>query len=187
MFEQFQKDLEKISRRRRKLRVKIDAKPSMAARSRCPPRWMARPVIPGIPILKPSGCRSSLVEKESFATLAKIGIRFHPAVVRALGGEKGKATRWTRAAREHSRPVSIWTRSAGTSGSKLDRIRGQGPSRRAVPVQRKEIPDQLRGSLAVVVFVQDDKTRHVLQAGYVDLGTSAGASPTTEANGSVQE
>jgi hypothetical protein len=34
----------------------------------------------------------------------------------------------------------------------------------------------------VVAFVQDDKTRHVLQAAYVDLSPSSGARPATEAN-----
>jgi hypothetical protein len=38
-----------------------------------------------------------------------------------------------------------------------------------------------RGNLAVVAFVQDDKTKHVLQAAWVDLG-AAGANPSTEAN-----
>jgi hypothetical protein len=33
----------------------------------------------------------------------------------------------------------------------------------------------------VVVFVQDDKTKHVLQAAYVDLGTPAGTRSTNEA------
>ena len=35
--------------------------------------------------------------------------------------------------------------------------------------------------LAVVVFVHDDKTKHVLQAGYVDLGSES-THPTLEAN-----
>jgi hypothetical protein len=38
-----------------------------------------------------------------------------------------------------------------------------------------------RNDLAVVVFVQDDKTKHVLQAAYVDLGTPAGTRSTNEA------
>ncbi|HXK05215.1 MAG TPA: hypothetical protein VMS37_22625, partial [Verrucomicrobiae bacterium] len=38
-----------------------------------------------------------------------------------------------------------------------------------------------RSGLAVVVFVQDDKTKHVLQAAYVDLGGPAGTRPTSEA------
>jgi len=38
-----------------------------------------------------------------------------------------------------------------------------------------------RADLAVVVFVQDDKTRHVLQAAYVDLGAAAGTRPAAEA------
>ena len=45
--------------------------------------------------------------------------------------------------------------------------------------------DQInRADLAVVVFVQDDKTKHVLQAAYVDLSAAPGTRPTTlEANG----
>ena len=35
--------------------------------------------------------------------------------------------------------------------------------------------------LAVVIFVHDDKTKHVLQAGYVDLGSET-THPTLEAN-----
>ena len=37
-----------------------------------------------------------------------------------------------------------------------------------------------------MVFVQDDKTKHILQAAYVDLGTAPGTRPTTlEANGGI--
>ena len=43
-----------------------------------------------------------------------------------------------------------------------------------------------RSDLAVVVFVQDDKTNHVLQSAYVDLGAGPAVRPVTEANGSRQ-
>jgi hypothetical protein len=38
-----------------------------------------------------------------------------------------------------------------------------------------------RADLAVVVFVQDDKTKHVLQSVYVDLAAESGTRPVTEA------
>ena len=126
-----------------------------------------------------------VVEKE-IRYLGENGIRFHPMVVRAIGGEKGEG-------------YSIETGGKGTFEAsfdleaigndikkQLDEYESKG--HRGEPFQFSAKKYQInRGNLAVVVFVQDDKTRHVLQAGYVDLGTSAGVGPTTEANGSVRE
>ena len=69
----------------------------------------------------------------------------------------------------------------GILRTQLDQYEAKGHRGEAFKFSAKK--DQInRTGLAVVVFVQDDKTRHVLQAGYVDLGTPAGTRPTTEAN-----
>ena len=107
-------------------------------------------------------------------------------VVRAFGGEKGEGYPMDASGKgtfEASFDLEAISRDIK---KQLDEYEAKG--HRGEPFQFSAKKYQInRGNLAVVVFVQDDKTRHVLQAGYVDLGTSAGVSPTTEANGSVQE
>ena len=126
-----------------------------------------------------------LVEKE-LRYLGENGIRFHPMVVRAIGGEKGEGYPIDAGGKgtfEVSFDLDAISRDIR---NQLDEYESKG--HRGEPFQFSAKKYQInRGSLAVVVFVQDDKTRHVLQAGYVDLGTSAGASPTTEANGSIRQ
>ena len=121
-----------------------------------------------------------LVEKE-IRHLGENGIRFHPMVVRAFGGEKGEG-------------YAIEANGKGTFDAsfeleaiskdirkQLDEYEAKGHRGETFKFSAKK--DQIdRANLAVVVFVQDDKTKHVLQAGYVDLGAPAGAHPTTEAN-----
>ena len=125
-----------------------------------------------------------LVEKE-IRHLGENGIRFHPMVVRAFGGEKGEG-------------YAIEANGKGTFDAsfdleaiskeikkELDEYEAKGHRGESFKFSAKKYEID-RGDLAVVVFVQDDKTRHVLQAGYVDLGAPAGPRPTTEAIGSVQ-
>jgi thiol-disulfide isomerase/thioredoxin len=125
-----------------------------------------------------------LLEKE-IRHLGENGIRFHPMVVRAFGGEKGEG-------------YPIEANGKGTFDAsfdleaickeikkELDEYEAKGHRGESFKFSAKKYEID-RGDLAVVVFVQDDKTRHVLQAGYVDLGAPAGTRPTTEANGSVR-
>jgi thiol-disulfide isomerase/thioredoxin len=121
-----------------------------------------------------------LVEKE-IRHLGENGIRFHPMVVRAFGGEKGEG-------------YKIESNGKGTFDATFDleaigkEIRKQldeyeAKGHRGEPFKFSAKKDQIgRADLAVVAFVQDDKTRHVLQAAYVDLSPSSGARPATEAN-----
>ena len=121
-----------------------------------------------------------LVEKE-IRHLGENGIRFHPMVVRAFGGEKGEGYK-IEANGKGTFDASFDLEAIGKDIRKqLDEYEAKG--HRGEPFKFSAKKDQInRADLAVVVFVQDDKTRHVLQAGYVDLGTPAGTRPTTEAN-----
>jgi thiol-disulfide isomerase/thioredoxin len=121
-----------------------------------------------------------LVEKE-IRYLGENGIRFHPMVVRAFGGEKGEGYK-IEANGKGTFDASFDLEAIGKDIRKqLDEYEAKG--HRGEPFKFSAKKDQIgRADLAVVAFVQDDKTRHVLQAGYVDLGAPAGARPATEAN-----
>jgi thiol-disulfide isomerase/thioredoxin len=121
-----------------------------------------------------------LVEKE-IRHLGENGIRFHPMVVRAFGGEKGEGYA-IEANGKGTFDASFDLEAIGKDIRKqLDDYEAKGHRGESFKFSAKK--DQInRAGLAVVVFVQDGKTRHVLQAGYVDLGTPAGPHPVTEAN-----
>ena len=121
-----------------------------------------------------------LVEKE-IRYLGENGIRFHPMVVRAFGGEKGDGYK-IEANGKGTFDATFDLETIGRDIRKqLDEYEAKG--HRGEPFKFSAKKDQIgRVDLAVVAFVQDDKTRHVLQAAYVDLGTPAGARPATEAN-----
>ena len=121
-----------------------------------------------------------LVEKE-IRHLGENGIRFHPMVVRAFGGEKGEGYK-IEANGKGTFDATFDLEAIGKDIRKqLDEYEAKG--HRGEPFKFSAKKDQIgRADLAVVAFVQDDKTRHVLQAGYVDLGAPAGARPATEAN-----
>ena len=122
-----------------------------------------------------------LVEKE-IRHLGENGVRFHPMVVRGFGGEKGEG-------------YAIQPNGSGTFDAsfdveaigkeirkQLDEYEAKGHRGEKFTFSAKK--DQInRADLAVVVFVQDDKTKRVLQASYVDLAPAGHARPTTEANG----
>jgi thiol-disulfide isomerase/thioredoxin len=174
IFERFQKDLEKDLETAAEAAVKIDAglnggtvKVSAAVDS----------VKSDSKDLK---VQILLVEKE-IRHLGENGIRFHPMVVRALGGEKGEGYKID-ANGKGTFHASFDLEVIGQDIRKqLDEYEAKGHRGETFKFSAKK--DQIdRGDLAVVVFVQDDKTKHVLQAGYIDLGTPAGTHPTTEAN-----
>jgi tetratricopeptide (TPR) repeat protein len=121
-----------------------------------------------------------LVEKE-IRYLGENGIRFHPMVVRAFGGEKGEGYK-IEADGKGTFDATFDLEAIGKDIRKqLDEYEAKG--HRGEPFKFRAKKDQIdRADLAVVAFVQDDKTRHVLQAAYVDLGVPAGAQPATEAN-----
>jgi thiol-disulfide isomerase/thioredoxin len=121
-----------------------------------------------------------LVEKE-IRHLGENGIRFHPMVARAFGGENGEGYK-IEANGKGTFDATFDLEAIGKDIRKqLDEYEAKG--HRGEPFKFSAKKDQIdRAVLAVVVFVQDEKTRHVLQAGYVDLGAPAGTRPATEAN-----
>jgi tetratricopeptide (TPR) repeat protein len=110
-----------------------------------------------------------LVEKE-IRYLGENGVRFHPMVARAFGGEKGEGYK-IEANGKGTFDASFDLEAIGKEVRKqLDEYEAKG--HRGEPFKFSAKKDQIDDAhLAVVVFVQDDKTRHVLQAGYVDLGS----------------
>ena len=125
-----------------------------------------------------------LVEKE-IRHLGENGVRFHPMVVRAMGGEKGEGYA-IQPNGSGTFEASFDTDAIGKEIRKqLDDYEAKGHRGEKFTFSAKK--DQInRADLAVVVFVQDDKTKHVLQAAYVDLGYARAARPTTEVNGNNQ-
>lgn len=121
-----------------------------------------------------------LVEKELHYG-GENGVRFHPMVVRAMGGEKGEGFALDAAAGggfEHSFDLDAVSKALKAH---LDDYEAKGHRGESFTFIEKK--DRInRANLAVVVFVQDDKTKHVLQAAYIDLGQEP-AHTVTEANG----
>jgi thiol-disulfide isomerase/thioredoxin len=179
VFERFQKDLETDLETAAEARLKIDAglNGGTVKVSAAVDRVTSDSKNLKVQIL--------LVEKE-IRHLGENGIRFHPMVVRAFGGEKGEG--YAIAANgKGTFDASFDLEAIGKDLRKqLDEYEAKGHRGESFKFSAKK--DQIdRTGLAVIVFVQDEKTKHVLQAGYVDLGAPAGMRPTTEANGSVQQ
>jgi hypothetical protein len=119
-----------------------------------------------------------LVEKE-LRFNGENGIRFHPMVVRAFGGEKGEGFPMESSGGNFAATFDLEAVSTAIKDH-LDDYEAKGHRGETFHFTEKKYQIN-RGDLAVVVFVQDGKTKHVLQAAWVDLGT-AHAHPTTEAN-----
>jgi thiol-disulfide isomerase/thioredoxin len=178
VFERFQKDLEKDLETAAEARVKIDASFGSGT-------VKVSAVVDGVKsdseALK---VQILLVEKE-IRYLGENGIRFHPMVVRALGGEAGEGYAIGAGGKGTFEASFDLDAISKDIKKQLDEYEAKG--HRGEPFQFTAKKYQIdRDNLAVVAFVQDNKTRHVLQAGYVDLGRAGGANPTTEANGNNQ-
>ena len=120
-----------------------------------------------------------LVEKELRYT-GENGVRFHPMVVRATGGEKAGGYPLEPEG-EHTFEASFDLDAVSKALKEhLDDYEAKGHRGESFKFSEKKYQIN-RSGLAVVVFVQDDKTKHVLQAAYVDLGGPAGTRPTSEA------
>ncbi|HXA51079.1 MAG TPA: hypothetical protein VNV86_12270, partial [Candidatus Acidoferrum sp.] len=117
-----------------------------------------------------------LVEKE-LRFNGENGIRFHPMVVRAFGGEKGDGFPLEPAGGTFAATFDLDAVSKAIKDH-LDDYEAKGHRGETFRFAEKKYQID-RGNLAVVVFVQDGKTKHVLQAAWVDLGT-AGAHPVTD-------
>jgi len=175
VFARFQKDLEQGLERAAEAKVKIDAGLNGGTVK------VAAAVDNVKSDSKDLKVQIVLVEKE-IRHLGENGVRFHPMVVRAFGGENGEGYAID-ANGKGTFDASFDLEAIGKDIKKqLDEYEAKG--HRSEPFKFSAKKDQInRGDLAVIVFVQDDETKHVLQAGYVDLGKPAGTRPTTEANG----
>jgi hypothetical protein len=115
-----------------------------------------------------------LVEKE-IRHLGENGVRFHPMVVRAIGGEKAGGYRLEPKGKGTFEATFDLEAVSKALKAHLDDFESK---REGFKFSAKR--DQInRADLAVVVFVQDDSTKHVLQAAYIDLGTGTASHPTT--------
>jgi thiol-disulfide isomerase/thioredoxin len=113
----------------------------------------------------------ALVEKD-LRYNGENGIRFHPMVLRSIRSFELAGERY-----RHSFDVDAIAKAIKDH---LDDYEAKG--HRGETFQFTEKKYQIDPAhLAVVVFVNDDKTRHVLQAGYIDLGGET-AHPTLEAS-----
>ena len=108
------------------------------------------------------------------------GVRFHPMVVRAMGGEKAEGYALERDGKGEFHASFDLDAVSKAIKDHLDDYEAKG--HRGTSFKFKEKKFQInRGDLAVAVFVQDDKTKHVLQSAYVDLSSGAGTRSTNEA------
>lgn len=122
-----------------------------------------------------------LVEKE-LKYSGENGIRFHPMVVRAMGGKDDDG--FALAAGSAVSFEQTWDLDKVSAGLKahLDDYEAKGHRGNSFKFSEKKYQID-SGNLAIVVFVQDAKTKHILQAAYVDLSPST-PHVTTEANSS---
>jgi len=118
-----------------------------------------------------------LLEKE-LRYSGENGIRFHPMVVRAMGGPDDDGFALTAGgAASFDQSWDLDKVSAGLKAH-LDEYEATGHRGNAFKFSEKK--DRIdRGNLAVVVIVQDAKTRHILQAAFVDLTLPAPQPPTS--------
>ena len=123
-----------------------------------------------------------LLEKE-LRYSGENGIRFHPMVVRAMGGEKDDGFALKSAAASFEQTFDLDKISAGLK-TYLDDY--QAKPTRGNPFKFIEEKYQIDAhNLAVVVFVQDVKSKRILQSAYVDLNPQAAPHiPTETASGS---
>ena len=120
-----------------------------------------------------------LVEKE-LKYSGENGIRYHPMVVRAMGGKDDDGF-----ALEPGKPASVeqvWDLDKIAAGLKtqLDEYELKGHRGSSFKFIEKKYQID-RGNLAIVVFVQDARNRHILQAAFVDLSAAAAHMPSSNA------
>jgi thiol-disulfide isomerase/thioredoxin len=178
VFDRFQTDLEKDLETPAEARLKVDA--SLAGNT-----VRVTAVVDDVKSeSKDLKLQMALVEKELRYT-GENGVRFHPMVVRAMGGTKGEgfAVEPGAAARfEHTFDVEAVS---AALKAHLDDYEAKGHRGESFKFLEKKYQIDW-ADLAVVVFVQDDKTKHVFQSVYVDLAPGSGARPVTEPAGSHQ-
>jgi hypothetical protein len=108
----------------------------------------------------------ALIEKRLRYT-GENGIRFHPMVVRAMGGKDAEGFSLARDTEKYGQTFDLARVSAALEQG-LNDYESKGHAGESFHFRRKLAqidPD----NLAIVVFVQDDQSKHVLEAAYVDL------------------
>ncbi|MBZ5724046.1 MAG: Omp28-related outer membrane protein [Acidobacteriia bacterium] len=108
-----------------------------------------------------------LVEKE-IRFNGENGIRFHPMVVRATGGPQDDGFAVAPHTWFTQEQVFDLDHVSAALRAHLDDYEAKGHRGESFKFAEKKYQIN-RGELAVVAFIQDDKTKHVLQAVYVDL------------------
>jgi len=123
-----------------------------------------------------------LLEKE-LKYSGENGIRFHPMVVRAMGGKDDDG--FALAPGTAASFDQAWDLDKVSAGLKahLDDYEATGHRGNAFKFSEKKYQID-RSDLAIVVFVQDAKTRHILQSVFVDLNPSVPHVPTDNTSGS---
>ncbi|HUB78160.1 MAG TPA: Omp28-related outer membrane protein [Bryobacteraceae bacterium] len=122
-----------------------------------------------------------LLEKE-LTYSGENGIRFHPMVVRAMGGKDDDGFAFDPTAPAPVEQTFDLDKISAGLKTQLDDYEAKG--HRGSPFKFVEKKYQIdRGNLAVVVFVQDAKTKHILDAAYVDLNPAAQHIPTSSSGG----
>jgi thiol-disulfide isomerase/thioredoxin len=174
VFEKFQKDLETDLETAAEARVKIDASLDGGTVK----------VSAAVDNVKSDSkdlkVRILLVEKE-IRHLGENGIRFHPMVVRAFGGEQGAGYAIEANGKGTFDATFDLEATSKDIRKQLDDYEAKGHRGETFKFTAKK--DRINpAGLAVVVFVQDDKAKRVLQAAYVDLATPVSPHPVTEAN-----
>ena len=112
-----------------------------------------------------------LLEKE-LTYSGENGIRYHPMVVRAMGGKEDDGFPL-----DPSKPAPVeqtWDLDKLSAGlqKQLDDYEAKGHRGSSFKFIEKKYQID-RANLAIVVFVQDAKTKHVLQAAFVDLNSGS--------------
>ncbi|HUI58485.1 MAG TPA: hypothetical protein VLY04_26115 [Bryobacteraceae bacterium] len=112
-----------------------------------------------------------LLEKELHYS-GENGIRFHPMVVRAMGGKNDDG--FSLAPGEAASFEQSWDLDKVSAGLKahLDDYEAKGHRGNSFKFMEKKYEID-RGNLAIAVFVQDAKTKHVLQSAYIDLNPNS--------------
>lgn len=122
-----------------------------------------------------------LAEKELRYT-GENGVRFHPMVVRALGGPQSAGFELHPGKDATFDQAFDLDEISSAIKAHLDDYEAKG--HRGESFQFSEKKYQIEHTdLCVVVFVQDGKTKHVLQAGFVDLSTRPLERTVTDVNG----
>jgi thiol-disulfide isomerase/thioredoxin len=174
VFDRFQKDLEKDLETPAEAQLKADATLSGNA-------VKVKASVDGVKNeSKDLKVQIALVEKE-LRFNGENGIRFHPMVVRAMGGAKGEGFDLDPAADARFEQTFDLDEVSKAIKAHLDDYEAKGHRGESFTFAEKKYQID-RADLAIVVFVQDDKTKHVLQAAYVDLSPVSGSHPVTEAN-----